>query len=185
MGRRPSASATCESCVSIDVRQWAREGRLQPGQVFSYGWEVGGRPAGTIRVRTLPGRVLLEYVVQRSSQAPPIRMEQQVRLVWTQCHYGGERPWFLCTGHSPDQYCRRRVAKLYGGEGLFTCRHCWGLAYRSQRQSPEVRALNKAKETRVRLGGTEDLDSPFPPKPKGMHWRTYERLRAGAKVRNQ
>jgi hypothetical protein len=125
-----STRAPCESCVSIDVRQWAREGRLQPSQMFSYRWEIAGRPA--IAVRTLPDRLLLTYAVQRSPLALPIRMEQQVCLVWTPCHFGGDRPWFLCTGHSAGQHCRRRVAKLYGGQRRFACRHCWGLAYESQ-----------------------------------------------------
>jgi hypothetical protein len=159
------------------------EGRLQPGQMFSYRWKIAGRPV--ISVRTLSDRLLLTYAVQRSPQAPPIRMEQQVRLVWTPCHFGGNRPWFLCSGNSQGQHCRRRVAKLYGGLGLFACRHCWQLVYQSQRQSPPVRAARKAMAIRMRLGGSENLSCPFPAKLKGMHWRTYERLRAEAEIRNQ
>jgi hypothetical protein len=32
----------------------------------------------------------------------------------------------------------------------------------------------------MRLGGSNDPLEPFPQKPRGMHWRTYERLREQA-----
>jgi hypothetical protein len=33
---------------------------------------------------------------------------------------------------------------------------------------------------KMRLGGSNDPLEPFPQKPRGMHWRTYERLREQA-----
>ncbi len=39
------------------------------------------------------------------------------------------------------------------------------------------RALHKAQEIREKLGGSANMMEPFPEKPKGMHWWTYERLR--------
>lgn len=185
IGSGHSGRALCEDHVSIDVRQWNHEGRLKPGYAFLHVWKVRGRRVGEVVVQMRSDWLLLSYTVKHSPEAPPIRMQQRVRLVWTGCHFGGERPWFLCTGHSQDQHCRRRAAKLYGGQGLFACRRCWGLVYRSQRLSRHSRAVEKAKIVRLRLGGTEDLADPFPPKPKGMHWSTYERLRAAAENRKQ
>jgi hypothetical protein len=37
-------------------------------------------------------------------------------------------------------------------------------------------ALHQAQDIRRRLGGTANMMEPFPEKPKGMHWRPYERL---------
>jgi hypothetical protein len=63
MGRPPyGARTTCESCNSIDVRQWHRQGRLTAGQHFTCSWTYfGGESAGNINVRTEPDAVVLAY----------------------------------------------------------------------------------------------------------------------------
>jgi hypothetical protein len=113
-------------------------------------------------------------------------VEERVWLTWTPCHYGGRRPWFFCPGVVNGQVCGRRVAKLYGAGPYFLCRACYGLAYASQREDRWDRALSRAQEIRRRLGGQPELTHPFPPKPKGMHWQTYLKMRdleeAGARA---
>jgi len=52
---------TCESCPSIDVRQWHREGWLYPGQQFPLSWTYGGDSAGSITVQVECAAVLLSY----------------------------------------------------------------------------------------------------------------------------
>ena len=39
------------------------------------------------------------------------------------------------------------------------------------------RGVGKAQKIRMRLGGSPNMFEEFPDKPKGMHWRTYDRLR--------
>jgi hypothetical protein len=50
------------------------------------------------------------------------------------------------------------------------------LAYESQQEDLIGRAQLKAQKIRMRLGGSGYPADLFPDKPKGMHWRTYERL---------
>ena len=39
--------------------------------------------------------------------------EQRVSITWTNCRFGGRRPWFTCSAHTNGRYCGRRVAVLY------------------------------------------------------------------------
>jgi len=98
-------------------------------------------------------------------------VEETVQVRWTACRFGGKRPWFVC----PSTECGRRVTILYGNRGL-ACRKCRGFSYPSQRIPPESRALARAQDLRIRLGGSVDISQPIPPKPKGMHTWTYTSL---------
>lgn len=96
-----------------------------------------------------------------------------MRLAWTPCHFGGERAWFRC----PALGCGRRVAILYGG-AIFACRHCHELVYPSQRETDFDRLARKADRIRERLDWEPGILNGNGWKPKGMHWRTFERLSA-------
>jgi hypothetical protein len=60
---------------------------------------------------------------------------------------------------------------------LFACRDCHRLAYASQNDSDRDPALNKLQRIKMRMGGTGSIFERFPPRPKGTHRQTYERLR--------
>lgn len=96
-----------------------------------------------------------------------------VRVVWTDCALGGQRAWWLC----PASGCGRRVAVLYGSS-LYACRHCHHLAYSTQREQAHDRARSKADNICKRLGWEPGILNGDGAKPKGMHWRTFERLQA-------
>jgi hypothetical protein len=51
------------------------------------------------------------------------------------------------------------------------------LAYASRQESAHQRGLGKSQKIQRRLGGDANMLEEFPDKPKGMHWRTYERWR--------
>jgi hypothetical protein len=62
---------------------------------------------------------------------------------------------------------------------VFACRQCNSLAYRSQREADDDRAARRADKLRKRLGWESGILNGNGWKPKGMHWRTFARLRAG------
>ena len=166
---------TTDEHRSIDVRQWARDGWLAPGRHFWSLWKRGEQVTGSIGV-TVAGRpgaeaehLVLDYRC-RVGVGEWEDVRQTVWLEWTACHYGGRRPWFCCPS------CGRRVALLYGAGVYFACRRCYRLVYESQRERPMDTHRRRAQRIRARLGGEPVVDTPFPPKPRGMHWRTYLRL---------
>jgi hypothetical protein len=175
MGRWRHGGPICETCPSIDVRRWEREGKLLPGQSFEVAWAFDGERCAGIRVGTEWQAVVLMFRVQRAEGWEDIR--QRVPLTWTPCHLGGCRPWFRCNVQTNGQYCGRRVVLLYSADGPFACRTCYGLPYASQRESLRHRGLTKARKIRARLGGSANMFDDFPDRPKGMHRRTYIRLR--------
>ena len=126
-------------------------------------------------VSTERDAVVLTYQTSPSWTNEWKTIPQRVPITWTECHFGGRRPWFVCSGDG--QYCGRRVAVLYGAGNYFACRHCYGLSYETQQQSARWRGFAKAQKIRMRLDGSVNLLEPFPEKPPRMHWRTYERLR--------
>jgi hypothetical protein len=167
---------TTGKCHSVDVRYLHREGLLTPGHWFTLRWSRSGRETGSIRAAVIggekPEQVILTYRHRSGPGGEWEDVQEPVSLDWTACNFGGERPWFVC----PSVGCSRSVAVLYGPGRYFLCRHCYELAYQSQRDNAMERALLKAQAIRKRLGGSANMMEPFPEKPKGMHWSTYDRL---------
>ena len=170
-----SGKTTVESCRLIDVLDWHRRGCLRSPRRFSWAWRQDGERVASINVKTERHRVSLKYR-SRPYGGDWTDVEQRFPVVWKPCRFGGDRPWFICSVYAKGTYCGRQVTKLYQAGRLFACRHCSGLAYVSQQESAHDRGLLKAQTIRMRLGGSAYMLDDFPEKPKGMHWRTYERL---------
>jgi hypothetical protein len=172
---RHHSKPTTAGRVSLDVRYLCGQGLLSPGRSVSLSWNHGDGGADSIRLEVTDGGLLLNYRVrQDGSESEDVR--EEIALTWTTCHYGGGRAWFICPGTSDGAPCGRRVAILYLGELYFCCRHCYSLAYESQREDVGERHRRKAQTIRRRLGGGSGLLEGLSEKPKGMHWRTYDWL---------
>ena len=87
----------------------------------------------------------------------------------TPCNYGKARYWFVCP------YCKGRKAVLYlGGSGL-ACRKCYRLSYSIENKTRSDRAIDGAFKINDRLKFEGAIDC-LGDKPKGMHWKTFNRL---------
>jgi len=166
------AKNTTENYRSIDVRHWQRNGLLAPYQTFWLRWTRDSEVVASISVNTKPGRVILTYRHRKDSEDWSNK-NYTVYLDWTLCNFGGKRPWFLC----PAPRCSRRVATLYVG-CIFACRHCYQLAYQSQRETYDDRAARRANKIREKLDWKPGILNEIGWKPKGMHWSTFEQLTA-------
>jgi hypothetical protein len=174
------AKTTVEACRSIDIVQWSREGLTRPGTNSCGTWEWRSSRTGGVqssidyRIDMTDPHVRLQYVITKTGE----RFDYCVDVVPTYPHYGGLRWWFLCPVTVASRACGRRVRKLFlrPGGSLFACRQCCRLSYTSQRTDAMNRALAKAQGIRERLGGNAAMLQPFPPRPKGMWRRTFNRL---------
>lgn len=170
-GRGQHGKDTTSDMRPLDIRRLQRDGLLIPGRAFGWHWTRNGEEVASIQMRTEVDRVILNYR-SRSNGGEWQPMEYPVTLEWTPCNLGGRRAWFLC----PARGCGRRVAILFGGS-IFACRHCHKLAYQCQRETDDDRAMRRADNIRRRLGWGAGIANPEGDKPKGMHWRTFERLK--------
>lgn len=166
------ANDTTNQYRKIDVRHWHRDGLLTPGCAFLSQWTHNDEVVGSVQVYVGTGCVHLSYRHQ-SGGSEWKDEDYPIWLVWTSCNLGSQRPWFRCPAHG----CGRRVAILYGG-GIFACRHCYRLAYPCQRETRDDRAMRRADRIREKLGWKPGILNDNGLKPKGMHWRTFERLTA-------
>jgi hypothetical protein len=165
----------CETVPALDVRRLGREGKLRFGRTSDIAWtrDGEGEPCASIRLSAEANAVVLAFQTKDGA-----RVRQRVPLTWTACRMGGERPWFICDVVVDGRRCGRRCAVLYvASTPLFACRLCLGLSYASQRESPRLRGLLKARRIRTRLGGGPNLFDDFPPRPASMRHTTYATLR--------
>lgn len=168
-GRR-STTRTTSDLRDFDIRRIQKSGLFIPGQSFNWKWLRNGEPIAAINIEVGVDRVVLRYR-QSWYGAEWERRVNSVRFTWTNCHFGGRRAWWICPA------CNRKVALLYCGKSNYACRKCSGLAYQSQRETQPDLAARRADKLRKRLGWKAGILNPSEGKPKGMHWRTYWRLR--------
>lgn len=168
---RSGSKITVDSQHAVDIRYLKKQGSLWAGNTGSLAWSCRGQQTGAINYQVKENGIKLLYNMRENSQADWQAIEQFVFFDYTPCNYGGKRTWLLCTE------CNRRVACIYGAGKYFLCRHCYGLNHQSQHENYHDRQLTKAQDIRRKLGGDANLASPFPSRPKGMHWKTYWQLR--------
>lgn len=156
---------------SIDLAWLRRSNLINVGRSTTLRWSRGGHETGSIRFEVHVGGVRLIYRHKPSGRTEWECVNEVVPLIESPTRFKGRRQWFQCLS------CNRRCRVLYGG-AYFRCRRCNDLKYETQYEPPFARAATRALKIRERLGGRGGIDDLFPPKPKGMHWKTYDRLQA-------
>lgn len=162
---------TIESCICLDIRYLKKHGLLNPNTKGTMRWSLCGRPTGCTHFQMLTDHLVLifKYLPREGSESTT--MVQDIYFDHTPCNYGGYRQWFKCPG------CYRRVTVLCLNGPDFRCRHCYNLAYLSQHQSSRHRAIYQKHKLGERVFEHYEKGEGWG-KPKGMHWSTFERLKA-------
>jgi hypothetical protein len=124
-------------------------------------------------LRAREDRVSCVYMRSAAGDRPFERVDYDVGVSWTECHYGGRRAWLHCAREG----CSRRAGRLYLQAPYLICRGCADVRFRTQTLVREDRRHARARALRERLGQLP-WDKRRPSRPKGMHWKTYDRLRA-------
>ena len=154
-----------EHMLRLDVRVLHRRDYLRPGLAFLWNWSWGDEPAGSIAIFTSADSIRLMYGTRDGEQ-----VDELVDLDRTACNYGGTRTWFRCPR------CGRRVAVLFGGK-RFWCRHCHCVAYAVENEDKISRLLRRSNKLRERVQAKAGTAYPVVFKPKGMHQKTFDRIR--------
>lgn len=161
---------TVESQLDLNIKSMKRLGMLRPGYSGNLIWTScqTKEERGRIGIVCEHRRLILSYR-SRSYGQEWEEVRDYINLSETTPNYGGVRYWFLCPS------CQKRRTNLYGGT-YFRCRVCRGLCYESQLESGWTLIMSRMYKIRHRLGDYNGLDDWFPPKPKGMRWKTYNAL---------
>jgi hypothetical protein len=112
-----------------------------------------------------------------NSKRDGFKFTEQIPLLKSPCHFGGSRFWFACPS------CGRRVGKLYLPTNIYyrdrsrphrwLCHYCYKLTYEQRRS----RNLSQVFEWRAeRIAQRLIVKRNHFYKPKGMRWKTFERL---------
>ncbi len=170
---RLAKKATTEDLFSIDIRWLKQHDYLKSGTSGFLSWSYGGNELGSVSYSIKHDSIVLDYGYRQDGSKWDL-VKQEISFDFTPCNFGGYRKWFLCP------HCCKRVAVLYGVDRYFLCRHCYNLTYSCQQETPPFRLLNKAQKIRKRLGASTCTDDPIVDKPKGMHQKTFDRLKHDA-----
>ena len=171
-GGRPTGEAT--NSLILDIALLRRAG-LRAGIVatISMNWTCSwdGELPVELRIDARNSEAASIEVRHVTRDSERREISYTVRLTTTRPPFGGLRWWFLCPSRG------QRCAKLFlpNGGRYFLSRAGYGLGYACQRGTKADRLQRKARKLNRALGGDGKYGSPTPPKPKGMHWRTYER----------
>ncbi|MEQ3744981.1 MAG: hypothetical protein ABNH53_01930 [Henriciella sp.] len=168
-GHNRRHAVTIEDCRRLEAGKMQRAGAFAEGYSGGWKWTSKDGDVNTIRNRMVAGLLRLEFRFRRIG-GPWQEVEQLIAIRYQPCQFGGETALFVCpVCNAPRRY-------LYSADARFLCRGCYRLPYASQRERDADRSARKARKLRRQLGVDVSPEMPIWPKPKGMHWRTFEAI---------
>ena len=165
---RHSDKPKIEDCNSLNTNQLQKDGCLENGWNGTMIWSRNGVKISSIGIHASNDSLHLSYYTEEYGT-----VSQSLTIERLPCRFGGSRAYFRCK-------CSNRVVKLYSAGKNFRCRHCYRLPYSSKNESQLDRAIRHRNKQRRRLSGNIGLEASMAQKPKGMWWRTYQRLQERA-----
>ena len=186
-----ATTPTVRECYQIDADDLT-EGIDYPDNAYgTREWNPSNAPTVdlTVHFETIDDsdratHLRLEYTIEPQT-GDNYEGEHPVGLEYTECNFGGVRPWFRCPGVVDGTECKRRVRKLYLpiGGWYWLCRECYDLGYQSSRASGTPLKEAELRYRRAFAKADKDNRRPhpngepyFPERPKGMHRDTFEEL---------
>lgn len=158
--RMLDSRALCANTTTSGIWHWVNDDGVELGAI-RYMSELGATE----------GILNLSYAIGNGDERRDVTC--QIKMDTVPIHYGGERWYFRCP------YTHRRALKLYKWPTIDLFCHRDSIrprpTYASQRVGGCDRIMAQRWAIRRKLGDhfSDLLGEPF--KPKGMHWRTFER----------
>lgn len=149
------ATQTVEQAKVIDVGWCNERGLFQGGVsgVITWTRERDGKEVASVGHAFVDdgptdALVLFYTITANRGDEGPREVSYLIRIEYTECNFGGERPWFRCP------VCDGRVAKLYKKpeHDQYACRDCGGLLYKLQTyRKPLLEAFDRLDEAGARV----------------------------------
>lgn len=171
---------TTASYNSLDLRKLNKLVSLEGGTCgFDLQWNKNNNVTSSVGCIFTDDVLQIHYSIKNSKGQ--VSHVDYVQITKTQCHFGGERKWFVCPG------CHNKTLVLYV-VNRFRCRKCHGLYHPSSNEGEFYRATRAMCKYQDKLNGKEL--SPIDgitglSKPKGMRYGTYFKLHEEAFLRQK
>jgi hypothetical protein len=162
-GRNYKGRPTVRSCYRLTVAGLKRNGSLRKGSWRLWTWE---RLVVTFETKW-DDMIVMTWTSPITGSAS----EQFLGFQWLshRRNFGGYQYYLVCP------FCSRKCTAVYYFSDQFACRKCHRLPYPSQRETEVWRLRRKLEMLAQRLGSDFEWGSQsVPPRPKGMHIRTYQ-----------
>lgn len=157
----------------VKVGDLAKMGALTEGWKARLSW--GDATCEDMRGEYAEDTLRLSWKVETEDKDGHYVVSIPIRISWSPCNYGGQRPWLLCP------YCGRRVSALHLSSNArqLACRHCFRMTYATRNTDDQDRLHIRRRKLFRRLGAKGSIDryTRIPRRPKGMWRSTYDRIK--------